>query len=175
MSDIAKKYVKALIESMDSKDLEVVANSISEIVPVFKDVKLKIILFANDISKEEKLNLLSSMIKDANPKLLNLFKILAQNNRLDLIPTISKELNERVANILNKHKGLVYSKKRINKNTIKKIATNLSKKYNTEIELDNIVCDYNGIKVDIDTLGIEVAFSSDRLKDDLKDYILKSI
>ena len=175
MDGIAKKYVKALIESVDSKDLESISNSLNNIVPAFKDTKLKIILFANDVSKDEKLNFLTSMIEKPNPKLINLFKILAEYNRLDIIPVIAKELNDSVAKILNKHKGIVYSNKKISDKNIKSIATNLSKKYNTNIELVNQVCDYNGIKVDIDTLGIEVAFSSDRLKDSLKDYILKSI
>ncbi len=175
MSDIAKKYVKALVESVDKKELENISKSLNSIAPIFKDTKLKIILFANDISKEEKVKLLSSMIKDINPKLLNLLKILSLNGRLDLIPIIAKELSDRVANILNKHHGFLYSNQEINQKDIDKIATNLGKRYNTKIDLKNIICDYNGIKVDVETLGIEVAFSSDRLKESLKEYILKSI
>ena len=37
------------------------------------------------------------------------------------------------------------------------------------------VCDYDGIKVDIDGLGVEISFSKDRLKSQLIDHILKAV
>ena len=175
MSDISKKYVKALVESVDKSKLAEISSSLLSVVPAFKDVKLRTILFANDISKEKKVEFLSSLIDNCDEKIVNLFKLLADYGKLDLIPSIAKELNYKVAEILNQHKGVVISDKDLNSKKVKLIAENLSKKFNTSIELEAIKSDYKGIKVEVESLGVEIAFSTDRLKAQLSEYILKSI
>ena len=50
-----------------------------------------------------------------------------------------------------------------------------SSKFDVSLKLAQNVCDYDGIKVDIEGLGLEVGFSKDRLKSQLKDYILKAV
>jgi len=175
MSDISKKYVKALVESVDKSNLSKISSSLSSIVPAFKDSKLKTMLYANDIPKEKKVEFLTSLIKGCDKKLENLFRLLAEYGRLDLIPSIAKEFDYEVAQILNKHKGVVISNKTLKKEKISQIAKNLSKKFNTNIELEAKKSDYNGIKVEVESLGVEIAFSTDRLKAQLTEYILKAL
>jgi len=175
MSDISKKYVKALVESIDKSKLAEVSSSLMSILPAFKDTKLKILLYANDISKEKKVEFLSSLIDGCDEKIVNLFKLLADYGKLDLIPSIATELDYEVAQILNKHKGFVISDKELDGDKVSQIASNLSKKFDTTIELEAKKSNYKGIKVEVESLGVEIAFSADRLKSQLTEYILKSI
>jgi F-type H+-transporting ATPase subunit delta len=175
MSDISKKYVKALVESIDESKLAEVSSSLLSIVPAFKDIKLKTILYANDISKEKKVEFLTSLIDGCDEKIVNLFKLLAEYGKLDLIPSIAHELDFKVASILNRHRGVVISDKELSSDKVTQIAKNLSKKFDTSIELDAVKRDYKGIKVEVESLGVEIAFSTDRLKSQLSEYILKSI
>ena len=43
------------------------------------------------------------------------------------------------------------------------------------LQLTQNICDYDGIKVDIDGLGVEVGFSKERLKSQLIHHILKAV
>jgi len=175
MSDISKKYVKALVESVDKSKLADISASLSSIVPAFKETKVKTLLYANDISKEKKVEFLTSLMDGCDEKIVNLFKLLAEYGKLDLIPSIAAELDYETAQILNKHRGLVISDKELSADKISQIAKNLSKKFDTTIELEAKKSDYNGIKVEVETLGVEIAFSADRLKSQLSEYILKAI
>jgi F-type H+-transporting ATPase subunit delta len=58
---------------------------------------------------------------------------------------------------------------------IAQIAENLSKKFDTTIELEAKKSDYNGIKVEVESLGVEIGLSTDRLKAQLAEHILKAI
>jgi len=176
MSDISKKYVKALIKSVKKNKLEEILTSLKVAEEAFKNLKFRTLLYANDISKDKKVDFLLELSSKKEDKILkNFYKVLAYNNRLELIPEIAKELEFEIAKILNKHKGLVISNKKFDKNKINKIAKQLEKKFNTKIDLDYKKSDYNGIKVEVETLGVEIAFSADRLKSQLKEFILKSI
>jgi len=175
MSDISKKYVKALVESIEKDKLADISASLSSIVPAFKDTKLKTLLYANDVSKEKKVEFLTSLIDGCDTKIVNLFKLLAEYGRLDLIPSIADEFDYKVAQILNKHRGIVISDKKLSDDKVAKIAANLSKKFDTSIELEAQESDYKGIKVEVESLGVEIAFSTDRLKSQLAEYILKAI
>ncbi|MEN8718216.1 MAG: F0F1 ATP synthase subunit delta, partial [Sulfurovum sp.] len=55
------------------------------------------------------------------------------------------------------------------------IEEQFSKKFNVNLSLSQNVCDYDGIKVDIDSLGVEISFSKERLKSQLIDHILKAV
>jgi len=175
MSDISKKYVKALIESVDKSKLAEISSSLLSLVPAFKDSKLKTLIYANDISKEKKVEFLASLIDGCDEKIVNLFKLLADYGKLDLIPSIAHELDYEVAQILNQHRGVVISDKELSADKVSQIAENLSKKFETSIELEPKKSDYKGIKVEVETLGVEIAFSTDRLKSQLSEYILKAI
>ena len=48
-------------------------------------------------------------------------------------------------------------------------------KNDVKLSLSQNVGDYDGIKVDIDGLGVEISFSKDRLRAQLIDHILKAV
>ncbi len=175
MSDVSKKYVKALISIYDKDKLVEISSALNDMVPAFKNPKLKTILYSSDVDRDKKVDFLISLLQKSDEKIKNLFKLLAEYGRLELIPTIAKELNFQVAKLTNTHKGVVISDKELSNDKVEEIAKKLSSKFDTNIVLDSKKSDYNGIKVEVDTLGVEVAFSASRLKEQLKNHILKSI
>jgi F-type H+-transporting ATPase subunit delta len=172
---VARRYVKALIESVGKDNIADVALSLRSVVSVFNSLKVKTILVSNDISADQKVDFLISMLDNQSDKLVNFIKLLGVYNRLGLLPVILHELEYEVANILNTHRGVIFSSKKIDKSRIDNISQGLSRRYNTTVELENIVGEYEGIKVEIDTLGLEIGFSTKKLQKQLIESILRAI
>jgi len=176
MSDvIAKKYINALMKSMDAKVVETTLASLKTLVPAFGSEKFNNILNSSDVSNADKEGLILSMIENPDAKLTNFIKLLSSNGRLTEIPSIVKELSKQIALKNNQYEGLLISNFKVKASEIKDIETSLSKKLNADIKLTNQVTDYPGIKVEVESLGIEVSFSQDRLKAQMAEHILNSL
>ncbi|MFW2442606.1 F0F1 ATP synthase subunit delta, partial [Aliarcobacter butzleri] len=93
----------------------------------------------------------------------------------DLLPFIAKDLNIQLAKMNNNYIGVVYTNQELSSDYISSIEKQFSKKFDVKLSLSQNVCDYDGIKVDIDGLGVEISFSKDRLKSQLIDHILKAV
>ncbi len=88
---------------------------------------------------------------------------------------IAKDLNIQLAKMNNNYIGVVYTNQELSSDYISSIEKQFSKKFDVKLSLSQNVCDYDGIKVDIDGLGVEISFSKDRLKSQLIDHILKAV
>jgi len=172
---IAKKYVKALVSSVDLSELENLSIIFDSLSKAFKNSKFKDIILSPEIDKVKKENFLLSIIDSKNSKVQNLLKLIVQNGRSSDIPEISKVLNHELAIKKNEFDGSLISNQKIEDSDLKDIEQKVSKKLNSTIHLNNIVKDYNGLKVEIDDLGVEIALSTDRLKSQLVDHVLKAI
>jgi ATP synthase F1, delta subunit len=75
----------------------------------------------------------------------------------------------------NTYRGEVVGNFDLSAEQLKALEENFSKKFNSKIKLDGSNSDYNGVKVELDDLGVEVNFSIDRLKSQMSEYILKAI
>ena len=75
----------------------------------------------------------------------------------------------------NSYVGVVYTNQVLSNDYVSSIEEQFSKKFNVKLSLTQNVCDYDGIKVDIDGLGVEISFSKERLKSQLIDHILKAV
>ena len=175
MSILAKKYVAALMKSMDSSDLEKSYKNLSSLVPAFENKKFNTILQSSDLSVKDKENFVLSMFDNTDGKFGNFIKLLSLNGRLNEIPSIVKELSKQIALKNNQYEGVLISNFEVPSDEIKDIESNLSKKLNVDIKLENRVTDYPGIKVEIDSLGLEVSFSQERLKTQMAEHILSSL
>jgi F-type H+-transporting ATPase subunit delta len=175
MSDIAKKYVKALAKSVDDKTLESIFNSLESIVPAFKNRKFTAIIQSSDIRKESKVDFLLGMLDNKEPKLENFIKLLAEKGRIELLPAIVKELNKVIEEKTNTYHGHLISGSKIDEKEIQDIEDVLSKKFDAKIKLDNIVTDYSGMKVEVENLGVEIGISTDRIKQQIAQTILSAI
>ena len=172
---VAKRYVKALMTQRDNDSLNSVYNELVTVASAFKDEKFISIIASTDIAVETKIDLIVSFLNSGSATVVNLVKLLAEKKRLDIIPEIVKELSKELAVLNNSYTGIVYTNKELSSADMDKLNGQFSKKFNVNLSLSQNVCDYDGIKVDIDGLGCEVAFSKERLKSQMIDHILKAV
>ena len=172
---IAKRYVKALLDGRDLKSSTAVYNDLKTIASAFKEEKFISIISSSEVSSNDKVNLVLSFVKKCGNDLKNLIKLLGANKRLDLIPALVKELDEQISKMNNTYTGVVYTNKKLTAKYVSSIEAQFSKKFDVKLSLSQNVCDYDGIKVDIDSLGVEISFSKERLKSQMINHILKAV
>ena len=172
---VAKKYVKALVDGRDTKNITLVSNNLNSISSAFSDDKFNSIISSPEVSDSKKVELVISLVKKADKTLINFVKLLGEKRRLEILPFIAAELNVQIAKMNNTYVGVVYTNEELSKDYISSIEKQFSKKFDVKLSLSQNVCDYDGIKVDIDGLGVEIAFSKERLKSQMIDHILQAV
>jgi len=172
---VAKRYVKALIDGRDLKTITKISDKLNEISLAFNSDKFKSIITSPEVSTNDKVNLVISLVTNTDSALNNFIKLLGEKRRLELLPFIANDLKTQIAKMNDSYIGVVYTNKKLSSNYISSIEEQFSKKFNVKLSLSQNVGDYDGIKVDIDGLGVEISFSKDRLKTQLIDHILKAV
>lgn len=171
---IAKRYAKALSESSNKvAEITDVLNVLSEVVNT-KEVKTA--LTSPIVTSEEKTEMILSALGDSvDTVLVNFIKILGENKRLDLIPAITKVLNSDLQKVSNKFEGVLKSKEELDESALNNLEETLKKYTGSIIKLTQEKSDLDGLRVSVDDLGIEVNFSKERVKEQLIDFIKKSL
>ncbi len=172
---IAKRYVKALRQVASLDEIKEIHSYMEALAELFRDWKIKEVLISPEVSKEQKLSFLLEPLKGANEKLVNFLKLLAQKDRLNVIPAIAKELKDLIAFEEKRFEGRVYSEYTLEPKDIQKIQEALAKKVGAEVILKQAPQKFDGIKVEVDTIGIEIEFSKSKIKKQLIENILKAI
>ncbi len=171
---IAKRYATAL--SSVSKDIKGIVNVLNVLTEVITTEEVKTALTSPIVSADKKTEMiLSALGKDADITLVNFIKILGENKRLDLIPAIAKVLNSDLQKESNKYEGVLKSSKKLGKEELSKLEKTLEKYTGSKIKLKQEKTDLDGLRVSVDDLGIEVNFSKERVKEQLIDFIKKSL
>jgi F-type H+-transporting ATPase subunit delta len=172
---VAKRYVKALLQGQDAKGIATVSKELNEITSAYSNEKFISIITSSEVSSSDKVNLILSFISRCSKTTKNLVNLLATNKRLDIIPVITTELDKEVAVLNNSYEGVVYTNKKLTVKFVSSMEKNFSEKFGVKLKLTQNVCEYNGIKVGIEGLGVEIGFSKDRLKSQMIDHILKAV
>ena len=173
---IAKRYVKALVDGREKDSINSISNKLNIISSAFANEKFNSIVSSPEIDVTSKVDLVISLCDSKKDETLkNFIKILGEKRRLQLLPVIAKELNSLIAKMNNSYVGVVYTNQELSSDYISSIEKQFSKKFDVKLSLSQNVCDYDGIKVDIDGLGVEISFSKERLKSQLIDHILKAV
>ena len=173
---VAKRYVKALIENRDIQTINNISYNLNTISSAFGDEKFISIISSPEVADYAKVDLIISLVDGVhNQTLVNFIKLLGEKRRLPLLPFIASELNIQIAKMNNSYVGVVYTNQELSNNYISSIEEQFSRKFNVTLSLSQKVCDYDGIKVDIDGLGVEISFSKERFKSQLIDHILKAV
>jgi F-type H+-transporting ATPase subunit delta len=171
---IAKRYATAL--SSVSKDIKGIANVLNVLTEVITTEDVKTALTSPIVPAEKKTEMiLSALGNDVDTTLVNFIKILGENKRLDLIPAIAKVLNAELQKESNKYEGVLKSSKKLGKEELSKLEKTLEKYTGSKIKLTHEKTDLDGLRVSVDDLGIEVNFSKERVKEQLIDFIKKSL
>jgi len=172
---VAKRYVKALMSERKTKDLTSIYKELKEISTAYSDDKFKVILSSTEVENGKKIELILSFVDKCSKTTTNLVKLLGDNKRLDLIPSIVNELDAELSIINNSYKGVIYTNEELTKSDVKAINSQFSQKFDVELDLSQDICDYDGVKVSIDGLGVEVGFAKSRLKSQMIEHILKAV
>lgn len=172
---VAKRYVKALVDGRSSESISAISDKLNQISLAFANEKFNFIISSPEITDKAKVDLIISLVDGLDNTLSNFIKLLGEKRRLELLPFIAKDLNTQIAKMNNNYVGVVYTNQQLSNDYISSIEKQFSKKFDVKLSLSQNVCDYDGIKVDIDGLGVEISFSKDRLKSQLVDHILKAV
>jgi len=174
---IAKRYVKALASTVDAAALEKIATTFGSLACAYQDEpKFQQILVATDVSNADKAALLLDAVASAKSEPVNnMMKLLVQNGRVAVIPAIAKELKKAIARQNKSYTGAVYSNSGIDAKTLEGLSAGLGKKVDASIALEFVQTDFNGIKLEVEDLGIEINFSKSRMDMQLVEHILKAI
>ena len=170
---IAKRYATALSSvTKDMKDILEVLNVLTEAMDSEEVMRA---LTSPIISTEKKTEMILSAISDDNTTLVNFIKVLGENKRLDLIPAIAKVLNADLQKETNQYEGVLRSSKKLGKEELSELEKTLKAYTGSTIKLTQEKTDLDGLRVSVDDLGIEVNFSKQRVKEQLIDFIKKSL
>jgi len=173
---IAKRYVKALLSDTDAAFLKNVTTLFEEVAASFKNEKFLNIVANTEVSNADKTALLLEVVKPAKSERINNFvKLLVENKRVDVIPAVSEELRKTLARTTKTYAGTVFSNANIKAKVLTDLSKGLSKKYDSKVVLAFKKSDFNGIKVEVDDLGIEIDFSKERINSQLIEHIIKAI
>ena len=173
---IAKRYVKALKYDIDDKSLNIISDIFSEITLSFDNDKFKNIMDNPAVNADDKTNIILDSVKSAkSEKLNNFIKLLGENNRLNIIPSLAKYMKKDIAVTTKVYTGTVYSNNDIDSKIIKNLCTGLGKKFDSKITLDFVKNEFDGIKVDVEDLGVEINFSKTRINNQIIEHIVKAI
>ncbi|VAY86457.1 ATP synthase delta chain [hydrothermal vent metagenome] len=171
---IAKRYVKALLLDRDIKRITTVYNNINIIATAYNENKFLSIIYSPYIKDSDKVSLINSFIK-GDTTVDNLIQLLVHNKRLNILPNIANELKKEIHILTNSYEGVVLSKIKLKNADIVSIQKQFEKKFNTSLTLVQNICNYDGVKVNIEGLGVEISFSKNRLKLQMIKHILKAV
>jgi F-type H+-transporting ATPase subunit delta len=172
---VAKRYVKALMSERKTKSLESIYKELKEISTAYSDEKFNVILSSTEVESSKKVELILSFIDKCSETTTNLVKLLSDNKRLDIIPSIVNDLEGQLSVINNSYKGVIYTNEELSQSDVDALNTQFSQKFKVDLNLTQNICDYDGVKVSIDGLGVEVGFAKNRLKSQMIDHILKAV
>jgi len=172
---VAKRYVKAIMMDRDTASLELVFNELKEISTAYTNEKFSLILSSTEVDSNKKVELILSFIDKCSESTTNLVKLLGNNKRLAIIPAIADELESKLSVLNNSYKGVIYTNEELDNSDVDTMKTQFSQKFKVDLELTQNICDYDGVKVSIDGLGVEVGFAKSRLKSQMIDHILKAV
>ena len=173
---IAKRYIKALKKSSDVESMQAMTSIFAVLAESFNSVKFTQIINNPDISKNQKSEILLAAVKSADSSdVNNLIKLLAEHNRINIIPAIAEVMRKDVAATAKEYTGVIYSDSDIDAKVIADLSSGLGKKFDSNIVLDFVKNDFNGIKVDVQDLGVEINFSKSRINNQIVEHIIKAI
>jgi len=173
---IAKRYIKAIKSSSDIESMQNMTIVFAALAESFSDEKFNQIMNNPDVSADQKSEILLAAVKSADSKEINnLIKLLAEHNRINIIPAIAEVMRKDVAATSKNYSGVIYSDSDIDTKVLDDLSAGLGKKFDSKISLEFVKNDFNGIKVDVADLGVEINFSKSRINSQMIEHIIKAI
>lgn len=170
----AKKYTKALVEALETKEMKKALELLDSISKCFNNKKFNSIINSPTMPKQKKFDFITSIFDIKDKKILNFLKLLNQKNRLDEIPNIYDELNRYIHAKNNEYELLVLSSFEIDSKDINDIKKKLGDKLGISLYATYKKMDIEGVKLFVDGVGIETSLLKNSFSNNLKHHILKA-
>ena len=137
MNQIAQTYAEALfslaLEENKLSKLQEEGKTLLEIIDDNEDFLL--LLDSRFMSKEERQDIASKILKDFDDDIVNFIKVIIDNNRTNYIKDVLQAFNSLCNEYKGVKEGLIYSAFPLNKETINKIKTKISQIEKMDVEL----------------------------------------
>jgi F-type H+-transporting ATPase subunit delta len=173
---IANRYVNALLDVTTKEQRTDFEKILSQIAVACDDSVVMETLTSPLISNSQKTAfILDSLGAKSDVKLENFIKIIGENGRLELLPIVARVLKQAIQKETNEYEGTVESTTELKAQELQNLQESLKKYTGSTITLTQKQSDIAGIKVSVEDLGIEVNFSKQRVKEQLIDFITKSL
>jgi F-type H+-transporting ATPase subunit delta len=173
---VAKRYIKAIKSASSIESMQNMTEVFATLSESFNDEKFNQIMNNPDVSAEQKSDILLAAVKSADSnEINNLIKLLVEHNRINIIPAIAEVMRKDVAATSKNYAGVIYSDSDIDAKVLEDLSSGLGKKFDSTISLEFVKNDFNGIKLDVADLGIEINFSTTRINDQMIEHIIRAI
>jgi len=137
MNQIAQTYAEALfslgLEDKKLSKLQDEGKALSEIIHDNEDFLL--LLDSRFMSREERQDIASKILKDFDEDIVNFVKVLITNNRTNYIEDVLEAFNSLCNEYKGVKEGLIYSAFPLNKEIINKIKNKISQIEGMDVEL----------------------------------------
>jgi len=170
---IVEKYTKALLSVLSKEEASEVYEALARLALASKNVKFILIVKSPLLTNEEKVKFLSEVAECNNPKFINFLRILVENKRLDSFKELHKSMLNKVSKLFNTYGGVVEGK--ISDEVVSELERKLSDKFKATIKLLKKEKEFNGVKVFVEVLNVEVDVDEDKIKRNLLNHILKGV
>jgi len=173
---IAKRYVKALLEGASSDEITLYKEVFDGLSQAYGSQRFTDVMLSAEVDREKKKDILLDAVKKANSKKINnLLLLLVEKSRIEIIPAIAEELRIQIASSANSYNGFIYSDEDMSNELVKSLADGLGSRTKASVDLTFVNNGYNGIKIEVDDLGVELSFSKSRIRAEMVEHILKAI
>ena len=173
---IAKRYTKAIFDGANAKTVKNIAVVFSTLADSFKNEKFVSIIDNPYVSADKKSKILLDSVEAVKSKeITNFIKLIVENKRINIIPAIAEEMRKTVASSTKIYEGKIYSNDKIDAKVVTELSKGLGKKFDAKISLVSVKNDFDGIKVDVEDLGVEINFSKSRINSQMIEHIIKAI
>lgn len=137
MNQIAQTYAEALfslgLEDKKLSKLQDEGKALSEIIHDNEDFLL--LIDSRFMSREERQDIASKILKDFDEDIVNFVKVLIANNRTNYFKDVLEAFNSLCNEYKGVKEGLIYSAFPLNKETINKIKNKISQIEGMDVEL----------------------------------------
>ena len=137
MNQIAQTYAEALfslgLEEKKLTKLQDEGKALSEIIHDNEDFLL--LIDSRFMSREERQDIASKILKDFDEDIVNFVKVLIANNRTNYIKDVLEAFNSLCNEYKGVKEGLIYSAFPLNKETLNKIKNKISQIEGMDVEL----------------------------------------
>ena len=173
---IAKRYAKALRELIPEKELPEQLRLLRTLEASFSDPKVEELVRSPLVRGTEKFHLLVEPLKEKiDPRLYRLLEVMSEKGRLDLIPALAEILDFEIKRLQNRFEGTVEADSKLPKEKLAELETALEHYSGAKITLKQTGKKSDGLKVEVDDLGLELNVSKSRLKSELLDFIQRAL